>query len=244
MSDHEPREEVLERVLSDLVEAARVALGEDLRSVVLFGSAAEGRLRATSDVNVIFVLRAFELGRIDGLRAVLRTAQAVLDLRPMFLLSDEIPLATEAFAVKVADVARRRRVLYGDDPFAGVKPSRQAEVVRLRQVLLNLELRLRQRYALDSLREEQAARAVAEATGPLRASAAALLELRGEHFESPKDALVRFAAQRGEGLPELVVRLSQVREARALPSGTAARTLGELLGLAHELREAAQALAP
>jgi predicted nucleotidyltransferase len=245
MADQDPRTEVLPRVLSDLVDAARTALGDDLRSVVLFGSAAEDRLRATSDVNVIFVLRAFELARVDALRETLQTAQAAIDLRPMFLRSDEIPLATEAFAVKLADVARRHRVLYGDDPFVGIRPSRAAEVARLQQVLLNLELRLRQRYALESLREEQAAIAVADATGPLRASAAALLELRGQAFDSPREALVRFAAQAGDAaLAELVARLSQVRETRALPAGTAAKTLGDLLGLTHALREAAQALAP
>ena len=38
--------------LATLLEAAVLHLGPTLRSVVLFGSAAEGRLRATSDVNL------------------------------------------------------------------------------------------------------------------------------------------------------------------------------------------------
>jgi hypothetical protein len=41
----------VQEVLRDFVEAARGAFGPDLRAVVLYGSAAEGRLRATSDVN-------------------------------------------------------------------------------------------------------------------------------------------------------------------------------------------------
>ena len=36
-----------DRVLSDLVSAARVSLGETLDAIVLYGSAAEGRLRAS-----------------------------------------------------------------------------------------------------------------------------------------------------------------------------------------------------
>ena len=35
--------------LQRFVDAARGALGADLMSIILFGSAAEGRLRATSD---------------------------------------------------------------------------------------------------------------------------------------------------------------------------------------------------
>ncbi len=44
------------RVLAEFVEQALTALGETLRAIVLFGSAAENRLRATSDVNVVVVL--------------------------------------------------------------------------------------------------------------------------------------------------------------------------------------------
>ena len=52
--------------------------------------------------------------------------------------------------MKFADIVRRHRVLHGVDPFAGVTISRAAAVTRVRQVLLNLVLRLRASYALRS----------------------------------------------------------------------------------------------
>ena len=42
--------ENVERGLNDFLAAAKTALGKNPGSVVLFGSAAEGRMRATSDV--------------------------------------------------------------------------------------------------------------------------------------------------------------------------------------------------
>src|SRR5437016_11858847 len=50
----------VKKVLSDFLEAARNSFGDHLRSVTLFGSAAEGKLRPTSDVNLVVVLSAFE----------------------------------------------------------------------------------------------------------------------------------------------------------------------------------------
>ncbi|HSO73465.1 MAG TPA: nucleotidyltransferase domain-containing protein [Blastocatellia bacterium] len=41
--------------LNDFVESTRSAFADDLRSIVLYGSAAEGRLRNTSDVNLLIV---------------------------------------------------------------------------------------------------------------------------------------------------------------------------------------------
>jgi predicted nucleotidyltransferase len=230
-------------VLEPLIAAAREALGDDLVSVVLFGSAAEDRLRPTSDVNVIFVLARFESTRIDGLREPLRTAQAAVQLAPMFLLQSEIALASEVFAVKFADVQRRRRVLYGADPFLGMAPSRAAELAGLREVLLNLELRLRQRYALASLRPEQLALVVADAAGPLRAAAAALLELQGVSAQDPKSALLHLVAElKKPSLLRAVEQLSFAREERMLPAGDAAPTLIAVLELAHALRERVEAL--
>ena len=78
------------RVLADFVDAAREAFGDDLFSVILYGSAAEGALRPTSDVNVILVLRAFDRAKADRFRGPLQVAEAAIQLAAMFLLQEEI----------------------------------------------------------------------------------------------------------------------------------------------------------
>jgi predicted nucleotidyltransferase len=233
----------VKRVLLGFVEAARAALGADLRSVVLYGSAAEGKLRATSDVNVILVLTAFDPEKADALRDSLRTAHAAIALEAMFLLENELPAAAEAFAVKFADIRHRRHVLYGDDVFAALAPSRGAEISRLQQVTLNLVLRLRQRYLLQSLREEQTVAIVADSAGPLRASAETLLELEGERAESPKAALEAVARKLGDADWEATLaRISEARETRSLPPGVGPQTVLRLIELAAALHTRAEAL--
>jgi predicted nucleotidyltransferase len=173
-------------VLTEFINAAKEAFGSDLRSVVLYGSGAEGKLRPTSDVNLVLVLAAFTQPQADQLREPLRLAQAAINLRTMFLLQSELRPATEAFAVKFADIARRRRVLYGEDPFASVAVSRDDAIFRLKQTLLNLTLRMRGAYVARSLREEQLGAVIADVAGPLRSCASTLLELEGAPASSPK----------------------------------------------------------
>jgi predicted nucleotidyltransferase len=229
--------QAVERTLTAFVGSARSALGPDLKSIVLFGSAAEGRLRKTSDVNVIVVLAAFDPTRLDQLREPLRTAHAAIELEAMFLLEREIPAAIEAFAVKFADIRHRRRILHGSDPFADQAPSRGAEIARLKQVLLNLVLRLRLRYLLHSLRDEQAAALVADTAGPLRTCAEALLELQGNPASSPKAALAQVAASAPGGDWDVVLEnLSLARETGTLPPGVAPPTVLRLLDLAGEMQ--------
>lgn len=229
--------------LKDFVRAAQTALGDDLLSMVLFGSAAEGRLRPTSDVNVLLLLKRFDRARIDELREPLRLAHAAIRLAPMFILQDELEPASRAFAVKFREIKRRHVVLHGTDPFATIEVSRVSSVLRLRQELLNLTLRLRQTYMLRSLREEQLVFAIAEAAGPLRAAAATLIELRGDPPLPPKEALEKLAQELRPADDGLLARVSRAREERELPAGEAGTVLLGLVSLASELHRRAEGIA-
>jgi predicted nucleotidyltransferase len=230
-------------VLQEFIGAARDALGDDLRSIVLYGSGAEGRLRATSDVNLIVVLVAFERERVDALRAAFVSGQAAVRLGAMFLLESELPAALESFPVKFADVRRRHRILFGDDPFASLPISRPETIRQLKQLLLNLALRMRSAYMERSLQEEQLATVVAESAGPLRACAASLLELEGTPAPTPREALNRVAGSLSESLRErLASDLDEARAHRTLPQGEGSRALFELIDLAHRMRSRAELL--
>lgn len=225
------------RVIETLVEAARASFGDALRSVILYGSAAEGRMRATSDVNVLFVLSRFD-SSVDALREPFRFAQAAANVKAMFVLEGELQSAAEAFAQKFADIERRHVVLYGEDLVASLAIPRDALVRRLQQVLLNLTIRLRENYVERSLREEQCAVTVAEAAGPLRTSASSILELEGHGSLPPKEALEQLVRELNRPeCEELLPHLSEARERRVLPSGRAAAYLFSTLELARALYE-------
>lgn len=227
----------VDRVLTEFVAEARDSFDEALRAVVLFGSGAEGKLRPTSDVNLLVVLSAFDQEKADKLREPFRMAQAAIQLRSMFLLESELQPAMKAFAVKFGDILRRRRVLYGEDPFKGLSVSRDDSIVRLKQTLLNLILRLRELYIERGLREEQLAVVIADMAGPLRSCAATLLELEGTPAQSPKEALQSVAASSTDVSisADEISRISEAREKRTLPPGTAAPTFFHLINLAHSM---------
>ena len=95
--------------LREFVTAAQSALGPDLVSLVLFGSAAEGRLRASSDVNVIVVSSLFDPARLDALRQPLRLARATIRLSAMLILQSEVASAAEDAADVAADARAKPR---------------------------------------------------------------------------------------------------------------------------------------
>jgi predicted nucleotidyltransferase len=217
-------------------------LGEELEALILFGSAAEGLMRASSDVNLLVVLRRFDPERIDRASAVLQDAAAAVELHPMFLLASELPLAAESFSVKFDDIAHRHVVLYGKDPFEALTIPRALIVGRLQQVLFNLTLRLRTLYANGRAREESLAAVIADTAAPLRRSAYAILELRGDRPSSPKAALESLATELGGDWTYDLQGLSKAREDLHLNPGTAAKLILRLAELSESLRQRAASL--
>lgn len=224
------------RGLDDFLAAAKAALGDQLVAAALFGSAAEGRLRATSDVNLILVLSRFDAEHIRALREPLRLAHATIRLEVMLILREELEPASEAFAVKFADIRERHKLLFGPELFAGFAPTRAALLARLRQILLNFVLRTRERYAMVSLREEQLAILVADAAGPLRAAAGLILQLEGRRAETPRAALETLAgeidAQRWQSALDA---LPKAREHGTLPAGEGEPAVLQLIELAQAM---------
>ena len=233
----------VDKILKDFVEAAKQAFGDRLVSVVLFGSAAEGRMRETSDVNMIVVVKEFRQQDAVDLSPTLRLARAAIRLEVMYLLEDEIAPALECFAQKFADIVRRHRVLYGSDPFTGVAPSREAEIYRLRQVLFNLQVRMRQGVAERAGTQDQVALLLADMAGPLRTCAAALMRLENLGEMAPKEALQRLVESFGDrDLTQSVRDLSEIREGRVPLSGDAMASFFRILDITGRLRNRAWSL--
>jgi predicted nucleotidyltransferase len=230
--------------VTDFVDASREAFGDDLRSIVLYGSGAEGRLRATSDINLLLVLTTFDCKKANTIRGQFLMADAAVRLKAMFLLESEIRSASELFAQKFSDILRRHRVLYGPDPFAGLSIPQSAVVWRLKQVLLNLALRLREAYVQRGATPERVSTLVADSAGPLRSCAATLLALEGKPASQPKEALVSFVASLGEpGWDEVLAHISETREREFLAPDVAEATLFRLIDLAQRLRARVELLA-
>lgn len=219
--------------LQELVSAASKAFGADLESVLVFGSGAEGRLRITSDLNVMCVLKSFSPQAADAMRPLLRQGHSLCRLRVLFILGSEIAENAHLFALKFSDIKRRHKVLFGSDPTAAIQIDRAALVLRLRQTLANLKQRSRAVYALDGDNAQRLTLTIADMAGPLRSAAAAVLGLAGQELP-PKEALQKIALEAGiSGLEDL----SRAREQGGLSLSAAKKTHQALSDLCSHLIE-------
>ena len=173
--------------------SAPSTLSSDLRSVVLYGSGAERQLRATSDLNLIFVLRTFTRQAIDELREPLRLA------RGGGRCTDHVPArGRHPRRGRPRSRSSSRISAGGGRSCTATIPSPRspcpADAMRrqVEQLLLNFELRTRAASVANGLREA-AARAHRRTAAPGRCAPRPppCSNCAGEPAASPKAALDR-----------------------------------------------------
>lgn len=200
--------------LDEFVAAVKNAAGGSLQSIVLFGSGAEGRLRNTSDLNVMCLLTSVDLTTLDGMRPTLKEGHALCRLRVLFMTPQELHTNARLFPVKFADMKRRHFMLHGADILSEIEIDRAALLFRLRQNLTNLKLRMRAAYVWDGDNAPRLSLSLADSAGPLRACASAVYLLQGIDL-APREALEKAANVAGMK-PAHLGNLSRVREGAAL----------------------------
>jgi predicted nucleotidyltransferase len=108
--------------LDTITSQARAALGENLVSLLLYGSHARGDASAGSDVNLFIVVR--DHGP-EALAELLKLVPAWMKkgiASPVIFQVDQLARSLDSFAVEFAEMAAARRVLFGEDPFKDFAP--------------------------------------------------------------------------------------------------------------------------
>jgi hypothetical protein len=131
------------------VAEARQALGERLKCVVLFGSAAAGDfLEGISQYDLLVVADPLGLAELEALAPVIRPWRKAGNPLPLLFTPGLLASSTDAFAIELLDMQDTRQVLHGDDAIAGLKIESAHVRIHLERELMGKSLLLRDRYVL------------------------------------------------------------------------------------------------
>jgi hypothetical protein len=133
----------MESALEQLVTRLNKAHGEQLVSVVLYGSAASGEHdKSFSDINILCVLRQVAPSDLHAAESVFKWWRAEGNPPPLLLSEQEVVTSTDCFAIEFHDIKQHHRILAGKDVVSGLTVDNsfyRAQVEReLRAKLLRL----------------------------------------------------------------------------------------------------------
>jgi hypothetical protein len=136
----------MEKDLEQLIVRLVKAHGEDLLSVILYGSAAGGEHHeGFSDINILCVLKDIAPEQLRASGPVFRWWHDLGHASPLMLSEHEVETSTDCFAIEFHDMQEQRKILHGKDVIAKLTVDRtfyRAQVEReLRAKLLRLRMK-------------------------------------------------------------------------------------------------------
>jgi predicted nucleotidyltransferase len=156
-------EDVVADELKDLVEKLTEAHGENLKSVVLYGSAVVGaQLDEDRPKKVLVVLDRIAPDDLKAAHEVAEWWRSEGNPVPVYFTTEEMADSSDVFPIEFVDMSQVRRVLYGKDPFDGLDIPTQNLRHQLEYELRARLLRLRRLYIPASRNANQLARLMSE----------------------------------------------------------------------------------
>lgn len=185
-------DKIVQSSLDNLVEDLRSTHGDNLASVVLYGSAAAGDyVQMRSDYNLLIALNRITPADLRQAQAPMRNWQRLGHPMPVYFTVAELNDAADVFPIEFHQMERARIVLYGLDPFESLQFSdvnlRHQTEYELRSKLIQL----RRLYIPASVSVEKLAALMSDSLASFAALFRPVLMLHGKEPPIAKPDVVR-----------------------------------------------------
>jgi len=128
----------------NLVDQFKQSLGENLFSLIQYGSSVKGNKSNKSDVNLLIVL---QLSTPEAHEAIHQIIHSNPKIEPLILGKRGLDKTIQSFAIKFLSIKRHHKVLCGEDFLKDITIPLDREKFLAEQALRNIRLRLVHVYA-------------------------------------------------------------------------------------------------
>jgi hypothetical protein len=139
-----------EQGLQDLVGRLRENGGENLLSVVLYGSAVSGGFNPYSNLNLLCVIRDASFAALEKLAPALTWWSQQKQRLPLLMTPLELQRSADVFAIELMDMKANYRMLHGEDMLRGLEIPMHLHRAQLEYELREKLILLRQHLLLAS----------------------------------------------------------------------------------------------
>lgn len=151
-----PDNAVPEKQISDFVARLQQTAGDNLESVVLYGSAVSGEYDPDySNINLLVVLKDTALPKLLALTPAIEAWTRQKRHAPLLVTREELETSADVFAIELLDMQRQHRVLFGIDVVAPLQIPMHLHRAQLEYELREKLILLRQRLLTESADEKR-----------------------------------------------------------------------------------------
>jgi predicted nucleotidyltransferase len=205
----------MDKLLDELVSRLKGAYGQELVSVILYGSAAAGEFHEKfSDLNVLCVLKSIGLGELEKGEEVVGWWRKQNQPLPLFLSREEVENSQDAFPIEFLDIQHNHRILHGEDVVAKIAVDTPQHRRQVEHEIRSMLLRLRERYLGLQRNKKEVARLMLDSLPSFSTLFRHVLMLVGVEAPLRKREIFGAAAERFSIAAEPFITLLETREGK------------------------------
>jgi len=186
-----------EEKLAEFTRRLHDAAGDNLHSIVLYGSAARGEYHEQkSDLNVLCVLNSAKANDLARLARVIHWWSGQLkEPPPQFFTLEELRHSADVFSIELLDIGQNHKILFGPDPIAGLEVPMNLHRIEIEHDLRALLQKLRVHFVHYSENEAQLREIYAKSISGLTVLLRHVLIALGEDVPSDRSHLYQRIAE-------------------------------------------------
>lgn len=203
----------MEHQFNAFIDDVRFTHGRNLAAIILYGSAAAGDfIPKRSDYNILIALNKITPADLRNAHSCMREWNRMGHPVPVYFTVSELQNAADVFPIEFHQMAKARKVLYGNDVLAGLKISDDFLRHQVEYELRSKLILLRRQYIPASATEEGLRTLMAESLSSFSTLFGAVLMLLGIDPPATKHETTAVAVER-LGLDGLIFeRIFNIRE--------------------------------
>ena len=137
----------MDQKLDEFVQRLRSAAPENLKAVVLYGSAATGEFHeGHSNVNLLCLVESGDPARLEPFHSAVEWWTGKGHPAPLIFTLEELQRSSDIFAIELLDIQARHKMLFGQEFLAGISVPLRYHKLQVERELRANWLRLRQTF--------------------------------------------------------------------------------------------------
>ena len=136
---------MIDHKLDELVQKLKAAAGDNLKAVILYGSAATEEFHSKhSDLNILCLVGAADAAHLEALHGAVEWWIRRGQRPPLVFTLEELRRSADIFTIELLDMKSRHRILYGENVLAEISVPMHYHSIQVERELRTDWLRLRQ----------------------------------------------------------------------------------------------------
>lgn len=205
----------MEKLLAELKQRLQAGAGENLKAMVLYGSAARGEYHQQhSDLNVLCVLNRAQADDLEALHEAFAWWERKKLPAPQVFTLEELRASADIFAIELLDMKAHHQMIYGEDFFDELSVPMQLHRLQVERELRTNWVKLRQGILLAPGKDQVL-------IGLMDASISTFITLfrhalivLGEEPPAARREIVEHVARLAGACPESFCMVLEVREGK------------------------------